>query len=238
MMSVEGLVESATARFEPFAFLWNKSRKVEFEKIKASNPSIYDYAEQLKGFLEVTKTLHELPDQLEASVVQLSTSALRSKLIADCELWKLEFAGDLRTKVKSELELLYRDLRQWEKRLSLEITDLDTVCEILESIREFRDTECDVDLRLRSVDNSCEVLVTSAIQLERSELELLEGLPHKWASIRQLEHELRRNVFSHKDKYYQDMVDLEAVLRQRAEQASEEYRRCPPHSLKKMEEND
>merc|ERR1711949_121246 len=94
--------------------------------------------------------------------------------------WINGIGSSMHTKYKNELDMLYSQINDIDKKLERSINDLDDIRIIMETQKKLREIEIDLDMKIDLVENAFSMMAKYELQMTKGDVERVEGLGQQW----------------------------------------------------------
>jgi len=113
--------------FRAYDWLWKDDKEVQYHKFVKKNPSILEFELELRKFVDVEQNIASIAPMHNIGALSLSTCNLKLQLKHECSQWKVLYSEKLLGEARDRISALTEYIESTTKRLSREITDLNSL---------------------------------------------------------------------------------------------------------------
>ncbi|VEL41501.1 unnamed protein product [Protopolystoma xenopodis] len=149
---------------EPYSKLWKTDVQTTVSEFMASKPQMYDFQMVFEDLDKYGHKLEEEPSYYVVGALFISTEDFKTYIRSNINQLKQVTSQTLAfTKVFIEqnimpIENLASQIDEWERNLSRHINHLDDIAAVMETLRQIREVEIDVDRELMSCEDASSLL--------------------------------------------------------------------------------
>jgi dynein heavy chain len=187
-------VESHREQFIRFDFVWKEDKNETVQKFLASNPTIADFEAEINRFEYIEREINDIPSQTAINVLLISAEPLRLALSTETKAWKQTYGLNLNSKVKKDMEEMMEYMENKTMRLNRKIADIDDLRNAVTTLREIRETEVNIDMKLQPVEEAYQLLTKHSVSVTKEETEMVDSLRYSWKKLKTLVAEVQENL--------------------------------------------
>eukprot|EP00887_Chlorella_sp_A99_P001633 scaffold8.g1633.t1 len=203
--SIDGMKQQAAEymkSFQAFEFLWKTSVQAEYEAFMQRSPSLEEYEGQLKRLMAVETDIGLITPVHNIGALSLETQPLKHSLRAEAAAWKAQFANNLHKKGADDLKVesgrgegqrmsggekaFDQYLHDATARLGRKIEDLEDVRAVMDTLREVREMEANIDRLVGPIEELYALLIRYEVRVPKEEIDLVGDLRYSWRKLRKL----------------------------------------------------
>ncbi|KAJ1446978.1 dynein heavy chain and region D6 of dynein motor-domain-containing protein [Pelagophyceae sp. CCMP2097] len=137
--------------FKKYDWLWKDDKDARYRKFAATNPSIADYEQELRQFMDVEQELLRVAPVHTIGALALNTSNLKLQLRNESRQWKVQYSTRVHQTAKESMTALLEYVRVTQKKLHVDVHDLDSLRFVMNTLREIRDRESAIEMELAPI---------------------------------------------------------------------------------------
>jgi dynein heavy chain len=156
IQSAKNQCDEYVLSFSEYAWLWDKVEgqqgeanaiMKQYAQFKESEPSLDEFAAQLKYFGSIETKLDEMTKEYQISALSLQIEKLATSLKDYCKKWKKAYSSELHKDANTKLEYLTDVVKTTTGKLSREVTnsDIDALGYVMETLREVREKQSEIE---------------------------------------------------------------------------------------------
>ncbi|XP_063254273.1 dynein axonemal heavy chain 5-like isoform X5 [Prinia subflava] len=169
--------------FSEFSDIWNKDPEEKVKEFIDTKPTMAEFQSQIRYFSQLEMQIRELPNHCALQSVEVATESLKIALIQECHLRQRAFGLALNKKSATDVGEIYSFIENVSKRLSRPIHDLDDVRETMEALKEIRENEIKIDMKVGHIEESYSVLHKYNLLFQDENTERGDGLAYAWKNL-------------------------------------------------------
>ncbi|OXB57017.1 hypothetical protein ASZ78_015603 [Callipepla squamata] len=169
--------------FSEFSGIWNKDPEEKVKEFIETKPTMAEFQTQIGYFSQLELQIRELPNHCVLESVDIATESLKIALIQECHSRQRTFGLALNEKSATDMDEIYSFIENLSKRLSRPIHDLDDVRGALEALKEIRENEVKIDMKVGPIEESYSVLQRYNLLFQDGNTEKVDGLAYAWKNL-------------------------------------------------------
>ncbi|CAH8603615.1 unnamed protein product [Dicrocoelium dendriticum] len=169
--------------FERYRFVWSSSRETEIEEFLRNSPMVLDYESAITQYEEKMKEVSAEPDVFVCGPLAICTSQLKDSLLAEIKEWKLQYGRECSRFYGKQMRDIIGLMEKYEKPLTRPVKDLDDIRIIMKVLRELREVEVDVELRMGPIEEAYSLLVRHQLPIDQGDAEKADTLRYNWNKL-------------------------------------------------------
>eukprot|EP00708_Paratrimastix_pyriformis_P001956 GAFH01000693.1.p1 GENE.GAFH01000693.1~~GAFH01000693.1.p1 ORF type:complete len:4356 (-),score=2006.36 GAFH01000693.1:5-11701(-) len=179
-------VKTHKERFQEFHKLWEESMEKETAEFVARNPKIDAYEAMIQSYEQTEERVKEFPDTTEISMFALNAAPVKQKLHELITRWKAQYSSSLRSGAHDAIAQLAEFIEDHCNRLSRPLADPDLaeIAAMVNTLREVREKECNLDLELIPAEEKYAFLNKYKVPVSEEERDLLDTIRYKWKKVK------------------------------------------------------
>ena len=173
-------LSSFNQRWQKYKELWEVDREVFIHDLLKKKPSIYDFENELKKYNLIEAEMETEPNDFQYGQMLINNLTFKSTLKNEIKQWVNGIGNAMHTKYKGEMDMLYAQVNDLDKKLDRSINDLDDIRIIMETQKKLREIEIDIDMKIELVENAFSMMAKYELQMTKDDVERVEGIGKRW----------------------------------------------------------
>jgi dynein heavy chain len=188
--------------FKRFSWLWEEDVEKKLTEFSKKEPSLDDFEEKLRYFTNIEDEICSINDIHQIGAMALKTSNIKEGLKDYVKRWKSTFSKDLHKRARTKLENIFEYINQTKAKLQKEVTGIDTLRYVMQTLREVRQKEGEIELELKPIMEMYNILdMYLASGMEKDEQDHRHILRSKWKGLVELA-ESRQNELQETQNFF------------------------------------
>ena len=169
-----------SSRWKKFKDLWEIDREEFLHDFVKQKPSIYDFENELKKYNLIEAEVEQEPNEFRYGQMLINNVTFKETLKNEIKQWINGIGATMHKKYKNELDVLYAQINDIDKKLDRSINDLDDIRIIMETQKKLREVEIDLDMKIDLVENAFSMMAKYELQMTKEDVERVEGVGPHW----------------------------------------------------------
>ena len=187
--SIEGTKQQVNEYMESFRqydWLWQNDRAFveEYTAFTKTNPSIENFEAKLKYYMAVETEIMHITPVHNIGALSLETQPLKFALKASAASWKTRYATNLHVQAKEQLAAIMEYINSTRVHLGHDINDLEDVRVVMNTLKEIREKESEIDLQFGPVEEMYSLLSKYEVRVPKEEVDMVAELRYSWRKMR------------------------------------------------------
>eukprot|EP00918_Siedleckia_nematoides_P048531 GHVU01106391.1.p2 GENE.GHVU01106391.1~~GHVU01106391.1.p2 ORF type:complete len:295 (-),score=74.23 GHVU01106391.1:1686-2570(-) len=141
--------------------------------------------------------------------------------------WKLRYCKNLHASAKSELEELSEQIKQTKKKLAREVTDIDVLRSIVDTLKDIRRKESEIELELEPIFEKYRILDTylprSVNLIDKDEQDQRTMLRSTWQKLVEQAEAQQDALSTKQDEYKKDLLSCITTFKKDVKAFKDDY---------------
>eukprot|EP00940_MAST-03C_sp_MAST-3C-sp2_P002393 g2393.t1 len=186
--SVQGTktqVATYLSKFQTYDWLWRDDKELQYQRFIKKSPSVLDYELELRKFVEVENEIASIAPMHNIGALCLSTRNLKLQLKHECSQWKVLYSEKLLSEARERLDSLLDYINVSIKRLSREVTDLSSLRETMQELKQVREKEAGIEMEIAPILDMYKMLESYLPQgfMNKGEMDSRSVLRLQWNKL-------------------------------------------------------
>ncbi|NXG14817.1 DYH8 protein, partial [Grallaria varia] len=138
--------------FEKYKVLWTEDKDAKIQEFFASSPTLSEIKEEILNYDMFEQEMASLNPIILLGPIELHTGPLKTALADKAKAWKMLLCHNLNEQYKKKLTDMMSFMRDYAKKLSQPLRDLDDVRLAMEALRIIRENKIEMDFSLRPIE--------------------------------------------------------------------------------------
>eukprot|EP00741_Cyanophora_paradoxa_P017811 tig00021017_g17202.t1 len=185
--SIEGTKKQVFEYLESFRkydFLWKEDMQASYQEFMKKNPSLEDFEAELKKYMDVEQEIANITPVHNIGALSLETAALKNSLRAEATAWKAQYAKNLHSQAKEDLEAFMEYIKETQMKLGRQIQDLEDVRIVMGILKEVRERESEIDMQVGPIEEMYQLLHKYEVRVPKEEVDMVSDLRYAWKKLR------------------------------------------------------
>ena len=169
--------------WENYSEIWSKDRDFFKEELLVKKPKLKDFEDELHKFKMIRSQLSTEKEEFFFGRILISTKEFKKMLDDEIHQWINMLTTTMQSKYKREMEYIFNQISDFDKRLDRPITDLDDIRIIMETQKKMREMEIDMDIKIETVELAFQMILKYDLQITKEEREKVDNLSHIWLEL-------------------------------------------------------
>ena len=176
-------LSSFNDRWKKYKEIWEIDRDDFLYDWLKTKPSIYDFENELKKYNLIEAQLDTEQNEYRYGQMLINNKKFKSSLKTEIKQWINGIGKAMHTKYTRELDMLYSQINDLDKKLDRSISDLDDIRIIMETQKKMRETEIDLDMKIELVENAFSMMAKYELPLTKEDVTRVEGIGPHWLEV-------------------------------------------------------
>jgi dynein heavy chain len=216
IQGIRNTVQEYLNSFTMYNWLWYDDKEKAYKVFMELEPNLDDFDKKLKSFGDIDDQVGAVNDIQNIGALSLRTVSIKAQLKSECDRWKVKFSDNLHVQAKEKLELLTEFIRMTNGKVSREVTDLDSLCQLMDLLVEVRGRESSMDFEIRPIMDMYRMLESYLPDgfMEKEETDKKTVLVSNWKKLLKLSEtrteELSRTQTGYKRTLLKDIKEFKS----------------------------
>ena len=170
--------------FRQYDWLWKDDMNAKYAVFMKTDPALEDFEKELQYYMGIESDITHISPVHNIGALSLETAPLKYSLKSTAANWKTRYAANLHEEAKTELLNLTEYIKQTSKKLSRPVSDLEDVKAVMDTLKEVRDKEAEIDLSFGPVEEMYGMLAKYEVRVDKEETDGVEALRFQWKKLR------------------------------------------------------
>jgi dynein heavy chain len=159
--STRRVILASTDKFNKYAHLWELNRDEKMRVfMEEQKPGVNEFRMEMNEYAKLGDVIEAEPDVIVAGTVALNTEKLKLALMIEMKAWIVSYGRTMSHKYQLLMETVFKSIDEWTKMLSHPLSDLEDVRTVMNTLKEIREKEIQVDMTLDPIEVCCGVVST------------------------------------------------------------------------------
>ena len=185
MHGTRNMVHDYLKGFAKYDWLWKDDKEVSYKKFIASSPTISDFEDQMKRFLNLEQEIQAIDSTYCIGALTLNTNNLKLQLSNETKQWKVLYSNKVHQLAKEQMADLYEYMRGISIKLNVEVQSLDTLRYVVNVVKEVREKESSIEMDISPIldmYNMLEYYLPEGL-INKDEIEQRQGITAAWRKV-------------------------------------------------------
>ena len=170
--------------FRQYDWLWKNDMNAEYTAFTKTNPTIEAFEAKLKYYMSVETEIMHITPVHNIGALSLETQPLKYSLKASAANWKTRYATNLHVQAKEQLAAIMEYINSTRVALGHDINDLEDVRVVMNTLKEIREKESEIDLQFGPVEEMYSLLNKYEVRVPKEEVDMVAELRYSWKKMR------------------------------------------------------
>ena len=161
-------------RWKKYKELWDIDREEFLHDFLKQKPSIYDFENELKKYNLIEAEVAQEPKEFRYGQMLITNVSFKETLRNEIKQWTNGIGNSMHSKYKNELDMLYAQITDIDKKLDRSINDLDDIRIIMETQKKLREVEIDLDMKIELVENAFSMMAKYQLQISKEDCDRVQ----------------------------------------------------------------
>lgn len=191
-----------------YDWVWKEDKETEYKRFVAKRPSITDYEEELKKFLQVEDEIEHIQPLHSIGALILNTENLKLQLRNELRLWKVLYSNKVHQQAKERMYNLFEYIRVTNGKLNLEVQSLETLRYVMNVLKEIREKESSIDMDISPIVDMYQILdhYLPGGVVDKEEIEQKSTMSSSWRKLVEYAERVAANLSSIQGVYKKQLV--------------------------------
>ena len=134
--------------FTPYDWLWKDDMEAQYRKFMMHNPSIEDFENELKRFLNVESEIASIPPIHVIGALSLNTANIKLQLRNESRQWKVQYSDKVHQQARTKLYSLMEYIRKTTNAMSAPVENLHNLRYCMSVLKEVRERESSIEIEI------------------------------------------------------------------------------------------
>jgi dynein heavy chain len=217
--------------FAEFEWAWSKKIADEYDKFKATQPTLDEFELKLKEFSAIEKSVSQMESKHQITALMLSTTKLGEELKRIANTWKEAFAKELHKDAYDRLDRVSELIKGLRKKLTRELVDPDALAYVMTALKEVREKQSEIELEFIPIERMYRILeehVPSIASAEREEQDTKAELQPSWARLLEESSQRQEELSLKQVQYKKELIKTVNAFKKDVTRFRADYDRCGP----------
>ncbi|KAJ8610701.1 hypothetical protein CTAYLR_005659 [Chrysophaeum taylorii] len=151
LFATKNQVHDYLVAFKKYDWLWKDDKDLQYRKFAAGNPTIGDYENELRRFMNVEREIERIPPMHNIGALTLNTANLKLQLRNESRQWKIQYSTKVHQQARDAMYSLLEYIRVTTNKLHVEVKDLDSLRFVMTVLKEIRERESSIEMELTPI---------------------------------------------------------------------------------------
>ena len=161
-------------RWKKYRELWDIDREEFLHEFLKKKPSIYDFENDLKKYNLIEAEVAQEPNEFRYGQMLITNKSFKETMRNEIKQWTNGIGNSMHSKYKNELDMLYAQITDIDKKLDRSINDLDDIRIIMETQKKLREVEIDLDMKIELVENAFSMMAKYELQISKEDCDRVQ----------------------------------------------------------------
>ena len=180
--------------FTRFDFLYMDDLQAAYTAFMNTNPSLEAFENELKKYMDIEKQIQSIAPVHNIGAMSLETQPLKYSLKAEAAAWKSQFAKNMHSQGKEQLEALHEYMHATTLKLNRKAEDLEDVRVTMSVLKEIREKESELDTLMTPIEEIYSLLGRYEVRVPKEETETVSELRYGWGKMKSLAESVAENL--------------------------------------------
>jgi len=180
--------------FTRFDFLYMDDLQAAYTAFMNTNPSLEAFENELKKYMDIEKQIQAIAPVHNIGAMSLETQPLKNSLKAEAAAWKSQFAKNMHSQGKEQLEVLHEYMHATTLKLNRKAEDLEDVRVTMGVLKEIREKESELDTIMTPIEEIYALLARYEVRVPKEETETVSELRYGWDKMKKLAESVAENL--------------------------------------------
>ena len=215
--------------FTKYSWTWEKNPEKELAAFSKKEPALDDFEEKLKYYSSIEEEIDTHEEVFQVGAMALKTQTIKEELKDHVKKWKFVFAKDLHKKARSRLDNIFEYINQTKAKLSKDVTGIDTLRYVMQTLKEVRQKEGEIELEFKPIMEMYNILDTYLPSgMEKDEQDQRHVLKNKWKSLVELAETRQNELQQTQNSFKRDLIKSVRFLIQDVDEFRKDYEKNGP----------
>ena len=134
--------------FTPYDWLWKDDMEAQYRKFMMHNPTIENFEDELKRFLNVEQEIASIPPIHVIGALSLNTANIKLQLRNESRQWKVQYSDKVHQQARSKLYSLVEYIRKTTNAMSAPVENLHNLRYCMSVLKEVRERESSIEIEI------------------------------------------------------------------------------------------
>jgi dynein heavy chain len=134
--------------FTPYDWLWKDDMEAQYRKFMMHNPTIDDFENELKRFLNVEQEIASISPIHVIGALSLNTANIKLQLRNESRQWKVQYSDKVHQQARTKLYSLMEYIRKTTNAMSAPVENLHNLRYCMSILKEVREKESSIEIEI------------------------------------------------------------------------------------------
>lgn len=194
--------------FKKYDWLWKDDKDLQYRKFASTNPTIGDYENELRRFMQIEKEIERIPPMHNIGALSLNTANLKLQLRNESRQWKIQYSTRVHQQARDATSSLLEYIRVTTNKLHVEVKDLDSLRFVMTILKEIRERESSIEMELNPIADMYHMLehYLPGGLVDKDEMDQKSIVRPSWRKLVDLAEAVADQLSSIQGKYKKQLV--------------------------------
>ena len=214
--------------FSEYLWLWTGDIEKKLAEFSKKDPDLDDFDEKLKSFKKIEQKIDSIPETYQIGAMALMTANIKLGLKDYVNKWKNAFSRELHKRARTKLENVLEYVNQTKTKMQKEVSGIDTLRYVMQTLREIRQKEGEIELELKPIKDMYQILENFAVPMEKDEQDHNHVLPNKWKELVKIAEARQNELHESQNSFKRDLIRSVKFLIVDVKDFRKEYEKSGP----------